>query len=68
MEMTQAELRAFLKGRIKSRVLEYLDLVAAAMRLASDENINAVEAFEAACPGVVDAAYTMGQRGELSND
>lgn len=54
MEMTQAE------------ILAYLDLVAAAMRLPNDENIDAVEAYEAAYPMVADAAYTMGQKGELT--
>ena len=41
-------------------ITEYLDLVAAYLADSTDANVDAVEAFEEANPGVADAAYQAG--------
>jgi len=40
-----------------NEVNEYLDLIAAYLANSTDANVDAIEAFEAAHPGIADAAY-----------
>lgn len=51
---------------MSNTVTEYMDLVAAALASPTDAHIDAVEAFEAAHPEVIDAAYQ--QAGPMTYD